>query len=76
VFDKAPILVGIGGSIPAVGAIKHHLGIDSILMGFGLADDRVHAPNEKFELRCFRSGMRAHAALLAEVAASGSAVGT
>ncbi len=71
VFAKEPILVGIGGSIPAVGAIKHHLGIDSILMGFGLDDDRVHAPNEKFELQCFKSGMRAHAALLAEIAARG-----
>jgi len=68
VFKKAPILVGIGGSIPAVGAIQDHLGIDSILMGFGLEDDRVHAPNEKFELRCFKSGMRAHAAFLGEIA--------
>lgn len=69
VFGRAPILVGVGGSIPAVGAIKHHLGIDAILMGFGLADDRVHAPNEKFELRCFQAGMLAHAALLAKLAA-------
>ncbi len=68
VFNKAPILTGIGGSIPAVGAIREHLGIDSILMGFGLEDDRVHAPNEKFELRCFKSGMRAHAAFLGELA--------
>ncbi len=68
VFDKAPVLVGIGGSIPAVGAIKHHLGIDSVLMGFGLDDDRVHAPNEKFELRCFKSGMHAHAAFLGKLA--------
>ena len=68
IFNKAPILVGIGGSIPAVGAIKQHLGIDSVLMGFGLADDRVHAPNEKFELRCFKSGMRAHAAFLGKLA--------
>ncbi len=67
-FDRGPILVGVGGSIPAVGAIKDHLGIDSILMGFGLADDRVHAPNEKFELRCFKAGMRAHAAFLGEIA--------
>lgn len=68
IFEKSPILVGIGGSIPAVGAIKQHLGIDSVLMGFGLSDDQVHAPNEKFELRCFQSGMRAHAALLGEIA--------
>lgn len=68
IFENAPVLAGIGGSIPAVGAIKHHLGIDSILMGFGLDDDRVHAPDEKFELRCFKSGMRAHAAYLGEIA--------
>ena len=67
-FGKPPLLVGIGGSIPAVGAIKEHLGINAILMGFGLDDDRVHAPNEKFELRCFKAGMRAHAALLGEIA--------
>lgn len=70
-FQKSPVLVGVGGSIPAVGAIKEHLGIDAILMGFGLADDRVHAPNEKFELRCFKNGMRAHAALLDEIARHG-----
>ena len=64
VFDRAPILVGMGGSIPAVGAIREHLGIESVLMGFGLDDDRVHAPNEKFELRCFLNGMKAHATLL------------
>ena len=69
-FQKETALVGVGGSIPAVGAIKKHLGIDSILMGFGLTDDRVHAPNEKFELRCFKSGMRAHATLLGEIAGS------
>ena len=64
VFGRAPVLVGMGGSIPAVGAIREHLGIESILMGFGLDDDRVHAPDEKFELRCFRNGMLSHAVLL------------
>ena len=70
VFGCAPILVGMGGSIPAVGAIRHHLGIDSILMGFGLDDDQVHAPNEKFELRCFENGMLSHAVLLAKLGSS------
>ncbi|MEZ5935679.1 MAG: M20/M25/M40 family metallo-hydrolase [Alphaproteobacteria bacterium] len=64
VFGRPPVLVGMGGSIPAVGAIRQHLGIDSILIGFGLDDDRVHAPDEKFELRCFQNGMLSHAALL------------
>ncbi len=67
VFGRSPILVGMGGSIPAVGAIREHLGIESILMGFGLADDRVHAPNEKFDLRCFLNGMLSHAALLGKL---------
>jgi acetylornithine deacetylase/succinyl-diaminopimelate desuccinylase-like protein len=60
----------MGGSIPAVGAIREHLGIDSILMGFGLDDDRVHAPDEKFELRCFQNGMLSHAALLGKLGGS------
>ena len=68
VFPKAPVLIGMGGSIPAVEAIKRLLGMDALLLGFGLADDRVHSPNEKFELRCFTNGIRTHARLLAELA--------
>jgi acetylornithine deacetylase/succinyl-diaminopimelate desuccinylase-like protein len=43
------------------------LGLDTIFMGFGLEDDRVHSPNEKFELECFRMGARAHAAFIGEL---------
>jgi len=68
VFPTPPVRIGIGGSIPAVEAIRRRLGIDSLLLGFGLTDDRIHSPNEKFELACFERGIRAHAALLAEVA--------
>jgi acetylornithine deacetylase/succinyl-diaminopimelate desuccinylase-like protein len=71
VFPKGPVLIGMGGSIPAVEAIKRLLGMDALLLGFGLADDRVHSPNEKFELRCFTSGIRTHATLLAELARLG-----
>lgn len=67
-FGRPPALIGMGGSIPAVEAIKRILGLDSLLIGFGLDDDRVHAPNEKFELVCFERGIRAHARLLAELA--------
>jgi acetylornithine deacetylase/succinyl-diaminopimelate desuccinylase-like protein len=68
VFPKTPVLIGMGGSIPAVEAIRRLLDMDALLLGFGLADDRVHSPNEKFELRCFKSGIRTHARLLAELA--------
>jgi hypothetical protein len=67
-FVTRPVLVGRGGSIPAVEAIKLLLGMDALLLGFGLADDRVHSPNEKFELRCCRNRIRTHATLLAELA--------
>ncbi len=63
-FGCEAAMIGTGGSIPAVGAIKRHLGIDSILAGFGLDDDRVHSPNEKFEVHCLQMGIRAHAAML------------
>jgi acetylornithine deacetylase/succinyl-diaminopimelate desuccinylase-like protein len=68
VFGRPPVLIGMGGSIPAVAAIRRLLGIDALLLGFGLADDRVHSPNEKFEIRCFANGIRSHARLLAELA--------
>jgi acetylornithine deacetylase/succinyl-diaminopimelate desuccinylase-like protein len=67
-FGKPPVLIGCGGSIPVVSSFKNVLGIDSLLMGFGLDDDRVHSPNEKFEQRCFHHGIRSHARLLAKFA--------
>ena len=67
VYSKSPVLIGSGGSIPVVGMMQKVLGIDSILVGFGLDDDRVHSPNEKFELKCLSNGIRAHAAILARL---------
>ncbi len=67
-YGCEPVLIGSGGSIPAIGSIRTRLGIDSILVGFGLTDDRVHSPNEKFELACFHRGIRAHAAILGRMA--------
>lgn len=63
----APALIKSGGSIPVVGLLKSVLGLDSILMGFGLEDDRIHSPNEKFELPCFRMGALAHTNLIGEL---------
>jgi len=67
-FDRPPALIGGGGSIPVVESLKRILGLDTVLMGFGLEDDQVHSPNEKFELACFHRGTRSHARLLARIA--------
>jgi acetylornithine deacetylase/succinyl-diaminopimelate desuccinylase-like protein len=63
-YERAPVLIGSGGSIPLVGSLRRLLGLDTVLMGFGLSDDRIHSPNEKFNLRCFHQGLRTHARLL------------
>lgn len=67
-YGKPAILMGSGGSIPVVTSLKTILGIDTLLMGFGLDDDQVHSPNEKFEQICFHHGIRSHARLLAKFA--------
>ena len=64
IFKKAAAMVGCGGSIPVVGDLQKQLGLDSILVGFGLSDDRIHSPNEKFELKCLKNGILSHAAIL------------
>lgn len=64
---KAPALIKSGGSIPVAGLLKDKLKLDTIFMGFGLDDDRVHSPNEKFEIDCFRIGARSHAAFIHEL---------
>ena len=53
-----------GGSIPVVGDFQEHLGIPSVLMGYGLPDDALHAPNEKFSLRNFHQGILSTARFL------------
>jgi acetylornithine deacetylase/succinyl-diaminopimelate desuccinylase-like protein len=68
IYQRDPVLIGSGGSIPLVGSVEKILGINSLLVGFGLDDDRVHSPNEKFELRCFTNGIKSHAAILAQFA--------
>jgi acetylornithine deacetylase/succinyl-diaminopimelate desuccinylase-like protein len=66
-FGKAPVFMREGGSIPVVATLKKTLGLDTLLIGFGLSDDRVHSPNEKFELDSLRAGTRTAAALYDEL---------
>ena len=70
-FGRAPVMKGGGGSIPVVEAFKSMLGLDSVLMGFALDDDKAHSPDEKFELSLFRRGARAHVRLLGRLANGG-----
>lgn len=74
-YGRPAVLIGSGGSIPVVESMQRLLGMESLLMGFGLADDQVHSPNEKFEWRCFRHGIRSHARLLGEIATGGGPAG-
>ena len=57
VFHQKTVYMRSGGSIPIVGVFLKHAGIPSVLMGFGLPDDNLHAPNEKFHLPNFYRGI-------------------
>ncbi|HNR01121.1 MAG TPA: dipeptidase [Anaerolineaceae bacterium] len=59
VWGVKPALKREGGSVPVVADMQKHLGIDSVLTGFGLPDDRIHSPNEKLDLPTWRKGIQA-----------------
>ena len=67
-FGTAPVFIREGGSIPIVSTFREQLGVDTLLLGWGLDDDNTHSPNEKFCLADFHRGIKASAALWGELA--------
>ena len=66
-FGKAPVFMREGGSIPVIASFDRILKVPAVLLGIGLHDDNLHAPNEKMDLDNFYQGNEAAALLMEEL---------
>jgi acetylornithine deacetylase/succinyl-diaminopimelate desuccinylase-like protein len=67
-WGRTAVAVGMGGSIPVVAEFKTRMGMDTLLVGYALDDDAMHAPNEKYDLKSFHKGARSWARILSALA--------